>query len=136
LKETNKLYALPKTMRLHLHNDLQEFFDRPKRLQYGHFVFQYKMLSEPSDQLPVQWVFIVPKARHKRANKRNRLRRRLKELTRLHAGFLQALPNNKKIGISLAYLGDIETPWQELEQSFLEVIAKFAEKLKHLSDSK
>jgi hypothetical protein len=49
---------------------------------------------------------------------------------------LQALPNNKKIGISLAYLGDIETPWQELEQNFLEVIAKFAEKLKHLSDSK
>ncbi len=74
------------------------------------FVFPFKVFYLPenaSPTYPVQILITVPKRRFKRANKRNLIRRRIKELYRLKKPYFYThLPQNKKYSVTLIYSSD------------------------------
>ena len=84
------------------------------------FCFPYKVLwvkTEYDQPFPVQIAFSVPKRRYKHANRRNIIKRRMREGFRLcKAGLYSALTTkNIKIQILLVYIAPEELTYHEME---------------------
>ena len=65
------------------------------------FPFRYVWFAEPDAEQSVEVMFSVPKKFHKRANKRNLLRRRAKEAYRLQK---QIVHNGAQVNLDLALI--------------------------------
>ena len=81
-----KPFSLPKSERLRSLASLRRLFNEGKSGFI--FPFRYTLFAESSTSPSVEVLFSVPKRNHKRANKRNLLRRRTKEAFRLSKGVL------------------------------------------------
>lgn len=83
-------------------------------------IFPIKLVHLPSDfesEFPIRAMFVVPKKKHKRANKRNTLKRRMREAYRLNKQTLYDALQEKKRDIMFIYLSDEEFSYQEIEKS-------------------
>ena len=71
----------------------------------GGFVYplRYIVITEQSTQPSVEVLFSVPKRNHKRANKRNLLRRRMKEAYRLNKSLLAVEERGVAVDLALIY---------------------------------
>lgn len=67
------------------------------------FPFRYVWYAEPDTEPTVEVLFSVPKRYHKRANRRNLLRRRTKEAYRLQKELLRA-PDGRTANLDLALI--------------------------------
>lgn len=78
--------TLPRTERLRSHGAVARLFENG---QSGFiFPFRYVWYAEADTEFSAEVLFNVPKRFHKRANRRNLLRRRTKEAYRLQKGLL------------------------------------------------
>ncbi len=109
--------GLPRSERLRGHNTVSRLFAQGD----GGFVFPIKYIcSEAVDaSAPTALLFTVPKRFHKRANRRNLLRRRMKEAYRLQKGLL----GDKAHGLNIALIYSHKEPLEYLD------IAKAIEKI-------
>lgn len=96
----DKPYALPKSERLSSLTAVRRLFkDGASGFVYP---FRYMVITEQSTTPSVEVLFSVPKRYHKRANKRNTLRRRMKEAYRLNKEILTSLAKAKGLSVDIA----------------------------------
>lgn len=93
------------------------------------FPFRYVWHAEP-DMLPTAEVlFSVPKKFHKRANKRNLLRRRTKECYRLNKELLRPGGHPAAVDLALIYSSKAVLPYKTIENAVRRILEKIAERL-------
>ena len=66
------------------------------------YPFRYTVIVEKSTSTTVEVLFSVPKRNHKRANKRNLLRRRTKEAYRLNKSSLWSATTERGVAVDMA----------------------------------
>lgn len=75
------------------------------------------LASDFESEFPARAMFVVPKKKHKRANKRNTLKRRMREAYRLNKQALYDVSADRKMDLMFIYLSEEEFSYQEIEKS-------------------
>lgn len=123
-----KPFSLPKSERLHSLTALRRLFNEGR----SGFIypFRYTVYVEGSTLPSVEVLFSVPKRNHKRANKRNLLRRRTKEAYRLNKQMLTSVAEAKGLGIDLAlvYSAKEELPFNTIKNAVCKILAEVAQR--------
>jgi ribonuclease P protein component len=128
----NKPFSLSKNERLKSKKNIDTLFLNGKAF----FVFPYSVkflifdeLINPEEALKL--VASVPKRKFKRANKRNTIRRRLKESYRINKVELKQLlmDKNKSMHLLITYNANEELPYQEMNESMKKVLQILGEKI-------
>ncbi len=120
----DKPYALPKSERLSSLTAVRRLFkDGAAGFVYP---FRYIVLQNESTTPTVEVLFSVPKRYHKRANKRNMLRRRTKEAYRLHKATLMdaAIERNSSIDLAFVYSTKELLPYKTIENALRRILAE------------
>jgi ribonuclease P protein component len=71
---------------------------------------------------PARVVFIVPKKKHKRANKRNTIRRRMREVYRLNKHRLYESLTDRKLDIMFVYMSNDVGDYKQIETCILSLL--------------
>lgn len=123
-----KPFSLPKSERLHSLTALRRLFNEGR----SGFIypFRYTVYIECSTLPSVEVLFSVPKRNHKRANKRNLLRRRTKEAYRLNKQMLMSVAEAKGLGIDLAlvYSAKEELTFNTIKNAVCKILAEVAQR--------
>lgn len=92
------------------------------------FPFRYVWYAEPDTEPSVEVLFTVPKKFHKRANRRNLLRRRTKEAYRLQK---QIVRNGATVNLDLAliYSSKEVLPYKVIDNAVRKILEHVAERL-------
>lgn len=92
------------------------------------FPFRYVWYAEPDTEPSVEVLFSVPKKFHKRANRRNLLRRRTKEAYRLQK---QIVRNGATVNLDLAliYSSKEVLPYKVIANAVRKILEHVAERL-------
>ena len=92
------------------------------------FPFRYVWYAEPDTEPSVEVLFTVPKKFHKRANRRNLLRRRTKEAYRLQK---QIVRNGATVNLDLAliYSSKEVLPYKVIANGVRKILEHVAERL-------
>ena len=117
-----KPYALPKSERLSSLTAVRRLFkDGASGFVYP---FRYMVIAEESTTPSVEVLFSVPKRYHKRANKRNTLRRRMKEAYRLNKVTLTsvAMERGNGVDIALVYSSKEILPYKTIEYAICKIL--------------
>jgi ribonuclease P protein component len=118
----DKPHALPKSERLRVLSAVRRLFkDGATGFVYP---FRYMTIIEESATPEVEVLFSVPKRYHKRANKRNTLRRRSKEAYRLNKLSLAETSRcqGKSIDIALIYSSKEVLPYKTIENAICKIL--------------
>jgi ribonuclease P protein component len=115
-------FRLQKNERLHSKKLIKELFDKGSSF----FLYPYKVImltNHPEITGTNQVLFSVSKKKLKRAVDRNLVKRRLKEIYRLHKEQLQLASGNSKI-IAIIYVAPEILPFQQLESKLVKLLSK------------
>lgn len=125
----DKPHALPKSERLSSLTAVRRLFaDGASGFVYP---FRYMVLKSESTTPTVEVLFSVPKRNHKRANKRNTLKRRMREAYRLNNDALHAAiaEHGKEVDIALVYSSKELLPYKTIEHAVRRILAEVAENM-------
>lgn len=120
----NKPHALPKSERLSSLTAVRRLFtDGASGFVYP---FRYMVFKSESTTPSVEVLFSVPKRNHKRANKRNTLKRRMREAYRLNNEALHAAikEQGKELDIALVYSTKDLLPYKTIENAVRKILAE------------
>lgn len=124
----SKPNALPKSERLCSLGALRRLFDEGR----SGFVypFRYTYLTEESTSPNVEVLFSVPKRNHKRANKRNLLKRRMREAYRLNNSELKSLCQSRGVAFDIAFIYSSKEvlPSNTIAHAITKILAEVAER--------
>ncbi|MBO7313095.1 MAG: ribonuclease P protein component [Alistipes sp.] len=123
-----KPYALAKSERLSSLTAVRRLFkDGASGFVYP---FRYMYITDESTTPSVEVLFSVPKRYHKRANKRNTLRRRMKEAYRLNKASLteSATQRGVDMDIALVYSAKEVLPYKTIENAICKILAEISER--------
>ena len=131
------MYTFKKEERLCNKRLLEQLFHKGSSFLCYPFRVSWLAANEP---LPaaVQVVFPVAKKRYKRAVDRNLIRRRIREAYRLHKNiclYEALIASDKKLLLSLSYIGKQIEPYEMIEQKMLRMLKQLCEKVKDESVS-
>lgn len=119
--------SLPRTERLRSLGAVRRLFESG---QSGFvFPFRYVWYAEADAAATTEVLFSVPKKFHKRANKRNLLRRRTKEAYRLQKEILQRSEHNADLDVALIYSTKEVLPYKQIEHAVRRILEAIAERL-------
>lgn len=92
---------LPKSEKLHSFGAIRRLFTEGR----GGFVYplRYMVYAEPADKMEAEILFSTPKKFLKRANRRNKVRRRMREAYRLNKQILLASDDLRHLQVALIY---------------------------------
>ncbi len=93
------------------------------------FPFRYVWYAEPDAERSVEVLFSVPKKFHKRANRRNLLRRRTKEAYRLHKELLTAGAAPLNVDLALVYSSKEVLPYKTIDHALRRILESIAERM-------
>lgn len=122
-------HALPKSERLRSLGAVRRLFsDGRSGFVYP---FRYMTFTEESASPSVEVLFSVPKRYHKRANKRNLLRRRTKEAYRLNKQTITdaASASSKAIDIAIIYSVKERLPYKTIDNAVRRILQEVASTL-------
>lgn len=119
--------SLPRTERLRSLGAVRRLFESG----HGGFVFPFRYVwyAEADTADTTEVLFSVPKKFHKRANKRNLLRRRTKEAYRLQKGILARPERCANLDIALIYSSKEVLPYKHIEHAVRRILEAIAEHL-------
>ena len=116
--------SLPRTERLRSLGAVRRLFESGESGFV--FPFRYVWLAETAAADSTEVLFSVPKKFHKRANKRNLLRRRTKEAYRLQKGIV-ALPGRRtNLDVALIYSSKEVLPYKHIEHAVRRILESIA----------
>lgn len=119
--------SLPRTERLRSLGAVRRLFESG----HGGFVFPFRYVwyagADAADTTEV--LFSVPKKFHKRANKRNLLRRRTKEAYRLQKEILARTGRSTNLDIALIYSSKEVLPYKHIEHAVRRILEAVAGRL-------
>lgn len=93
------------------------------------FPFRYVFFAEPDAEPSVEVLFSVPKKFHKRANKRNLMRRRTKEAYRLQKQIVRIPGEAKNLDLALIYSSKEILPYKTVANAVRKVLESVVEHL-------
>lgn len=111
----NTGFTFTKAERLCSKKAIDELFSSGKSKTQFPIKLIYKF-SEFDGAFPVRALFIVPKKKHKRANKRNVLKRRMRETYRLKKHTLYNVLNFQKMDIMFVYLSNQSISYFDIDK--------------------
>ena len=122
--------TLIKEERLNGKTTVDELFSSDKSF----FCYPYRVVYvELTDDEPqahsCRVMFNVPKRLHKRAVMRNGIRRKVKEVYRLHKNDLYQQLGDKRIHLAILYSSKEDLPYELLEQKWLQVQSRLISQL-------
>lgn len=109
------MFTFTKIERLCSKKAIDDLFINGKGKTQFPFKLLYKV-SEFESPFPIRAMFVVPKKKHKRANKRNIIKRRMREVYRLNKQSLYDVLKNHKIDIMFICLTSDELTYAEIEK--------------------
>lgn len=94
------------------------------------YPFRYTILTQKSASPTVEVLFSVPKRNHKRANRRNLLRRRTKEAYRLNKEPLWSAAAERGVAVDMAlvYSSKEILPYKTIENAVRRILAEVVER--------
>lgn len=97
----------------------------------GGFIYplRYIVYAEPSEELAASVLFSTPKKFHKRANRRNLLRRRMREAYRLNRELLASEGKTGTVELALIYSTKEIHDYKTIENAVKRVLAHVAQDL-------
>lgn len=97
----------------------------------GGFIYplRYIVYAEPSEELAASVLFSTPKKFHKRANRRNLLRRRMREAYRLNRELLASEGKTGTVELALIYSTKEIHDYKTIENAVKRVLARVAQDL-------
>lgn len=123
-----KSHRLPKSERLCSLRALRRLFSEGR----SGFVypFRYTYIAEKSTSPSVEVLFSVPKRNHRRANKRNLLKRRMREAYRIENGQLKQVIVDSAIDldIALVYTSKDILPYNTIAHAITKILAEVAQR--------
>ena len=124
----SKPNALPKSERLCSLGALRRLFD--EGCSGFVYPFRYTYLTEESTSPNVEVLFSVPKRNHKRANKRNLLKRRMREAYRLNNSELKSLCQSRGVAFDIAFIYSSKEvlPSNTIAHAITKILAEVAER--------
>ena len=125
----DKPHALPKSERLSSLTAVRRLFaDGASGFVYP---FRYMVLKTESTTPSVEVLFSVPKRNHKRANKRNTLKRRMREAYRLNNDALHAAikEHGKDLDIAFVYSTKDILQYKTIEHAIRKILAEVTERM-------
>lgn len=93
------------------------------------YPFRYLFYAEGDDRMSVELLVSVPKKFHKRANRRNRLRRRTKEAYRLNKERLADCGKSAAVDLALIYSSREILPYKTIEHAVRKILSQIAERM-------
>lgn len=114
-------FTFTKIERLCSKKAIDELFANGKSKTQFPFKLIYKV-SEFESPYPVRAMFVVPKKKHKRANKRNDIKRRMREVYRLNKHTLYESLKTQKIDLMFICLSNEELEYTVIEKSILQLM--------------
>lgn len=114
-------FTFKKIERLCSKKAIDDLFANGKSKTQFPFKLIYKV-SEFESPFPVRAMFVVPKKKHKRANKRNDIKRRMREVYRLHKNNLYDSLKTQKIDLMFICLSNKELEYATIEKSMLQLM--------------
>lgn len=93
------------------------------------YPFRYVWYAEVDELPSIEVLFSVPKKFHKRANKRNILRRRTKETYRLQKQLIHNAAKNTNLDLALIYSSKEILPYKTIEHAVRKILEQVAERL-------
>ena len=123
----NPSCTLPRTERLRTLGAIRRLFDSGE----SGFVypFRYVWFAEADDRMSAEVLFSVPKKFHKRANRRNLLRRRTKEAYRLNKERLTGGGKSAAVDMALVYCSKEIVPYKTVEHALRRILQQVAERV-------
>ena len=125
----DKPHALPKAERLSSLTAVRRLFaDDASGFVYP---FRYMVLKSESTTPSVEVLFSVPKRNHKRANRRNTLKRRMREAYRLNNDALHAAieEHGKEVDIAFVYSTKDLLPYKTIEHAVRRILADVSQNM-------
>lgn len=83
-------------------------------------------LSEFESEFPARVLFVVPKKKHKRANKRNAIKRRMREVYRLNKPTFYESIKTQKMDLMFVCLSNEELEYSIIEKAMLTLLQKIS----------
>ena len=122
--------TLHKTERLDKKKVIDKMFSGGAR-SFSVFPLRAVYMSVEQQEVPVSILISVPKKRFKRAVKRNRVKRQIREAYRKNKGPLWQVLQEKRLGLTIAfiYLSDELCRTEEIEEKVKVLLARIAERL-------
>ena len=116
---------LPKSEKLHSFGAIRRLFTEGR----GGFVYplRYVVYAESAEEMSAEIHFSTPKKFLKRANKRNKVRRRMREAYRLNKELLLASENPRQIQAALIYSSKEVVDYKTIENATKRILEKLAE---------
>lgn len=93
------------------------------------YPFRYLFYAEGDDRMSVELLVSVPKKFHKRANRRNRLRRCTKEAYRLNKERLADCGKSAAVDLALIYSSREILPYKTIEHAVRKILSQIAERM-------
>lgn len=118
--------TLPRAERLRTLGAIRRLFENGE----SGFVYPFRFLyfAEADTQTSVRVLFSVPKRFHKRANKRNLLRRRTKEAYRLQKAEM-TFRRDVALDLALVYSAKEAIPYERIEAAVGKILRQVAKQL-------
>lgn len=121
---TSPLFTFSKIEKLCGKKAIDDLFANGKSFNQFPFKLIYK-ISEFESHFPVRVMFVVPKKKHKRANKRNIIKRRMREVYRLNKQSLyNDIGKDRKFDIMFICLSNDELEYTVIEKTMTLLMTK------------
>ena len=114
--------SLSKSERLHSFGAIRRLFTEGQ----GGFVypFRYMVYAESASEMKVEVLFSTPKRFLKRANKRNKVRRRMREAYRLNKQILLSSTEPRTLQVALVYSSKEVIDYKTIENATKRILEK------------
>ncbi len=119
--------SLPRTERLRSLGAVRRLFESGESGFV--FPFRYVWYAEPDSVPTVEVLFSVPKKFHKRANRRNLLRRRAKEAYRLQKTILHSAGAAANLDLALIYSSKEVLPYKTVSHAVRRILETIRERM-------